>query len=161
MLKYKYAIMFNPKDQMKKIVQPRWFRNISIAKKLYFMMGVMALLIAMELFVLVFSINTLSSVRAYVGAEGLWSKSQKDAIYNLRKYTRSGKEEDYQEFLHLLKVPLGDREGRIEMAKINPNYDIMRKGFLQGGNHPDDIDGMIKLFRRFHSISYIHKALIR
>lgn len=138
---------------------PQWFRNISIAHKLYFMVGVMALLIAIELFALVFSINALSSVRAYVGAEGLWSKAQKNAIYNLRKYTSSGKEEDYQEFLRFLEVPLGDRQTRIEMGKENPNYEIMRKGFLQGEVHPDDIDGMIKLFRRFHNISYINKAI--
>ena len=77
----------------------KWYKNISIAKKLYFAVGAMALLIVIELFTLWFSINTLSSVRAYVGAEGLWSKAQKDALYNLRKYVRSGKEEDYQQYL--------------------------------------------------------------
>jgi hypothetical protein len=61
----------------------RRFRDISIAKKLYFTVGIMALLIAVELGVLIFSINTLSSVRAYVGGEGLWSKAQKDALYQL------------------------------------------------------------------------------
>ncbi len=55
----------------------RRFRNISIAKKLYFTVGIMALLIAIELVMLFFSINTLSSVRAYVGGEGLYSKAQK------------------------------------------------------------------------------------
>lgn len=144
---------------MKKFSVPRWFRDISITKKLYFVVGLMALLIVMELLVLVFSINTLSSVRAYVGAEGLWSKAQKDAIYDLQKYARTGKQKDYQEYLDFLKIPLGDRVARIEMAKENPDYDIMRNGFLQGGIHPDDIDGMIKLFRRFHSISYINKAI--
>lgn len=144
---------------MKNFSLPRWFRDISITRKLYFVIGLMALLIAMELFVLVFSINTLSSVRAYVAAEGLWSKAQKDAIYDLQKYARTGNEKDYQEFLRFLKIPMGDRVARIEMAKENPNYEIIRKGFLQGGVHPDDIDGMIKLFRRFHSISYIHRAI--
>lgn len=144
---------------VKKSSLSQWFWNISIARKLYFVVGVMALLIAVELFSLVFSLNALSSLRAYVGAEGLWSKGQKDAIYVLRKYASSGNEADYQEFLHLLQVPLGDRITRIEMAKENPNYEIMRNGFLQGGIHPDDIDGMIKLFRRFHSVSYIKKAI--
>ena len=39
-----------------------------------------------ELFVLLFSLNTLSSLRAYVGGEGLWSKAQKDAVYYLNRY---------------------------------------------------------------------------
>ena len=64
-------------------------RNISISKKLYFTMGIMALLIIVELATLWFSVGTLSSVRAFVGGEGLWSKAQKDAIYHLEKYGRS------------------------------------------------------------------------
>jgi signal transduction histidine kinase len=31
---------------------------------------------------------------------------------------------------------------------------------LEGRNHPDDIDGMIKLFRRFHTNYYINRAII-
>lgn len=147
------------KPPIKRSGRSQWFWDISIASKLYFVVGVMALLIAVELFSLVFSINALSSLRAYVGAEGLWSKGQKDAIYVLRKYTRSGDEADYQEFLQLLKIPLGDRITRLEMSKADPDYETMRNGFLQGGIHPDDIDGMIKLFRRFHSVSYIKKAI--
>lgn len=136
-----------------------WFKNISISKKLYFAVGVMAFLILVELATLFFSISTLSSVRAFVGAEGLWSKAQKDAIYHLRKYTRSGKEKDYQDFLHFMKVPLGDRKTRLEMEKANPDKEIMRQGFIEGRNHPDDVDGMIQLFLRFHSITYINKAI--
>lgn len=145
---------------MKIFVLPRWFRNVSIVNKLYFVVGVMALLIAMELGVLVFSINTLSAVRSYVGAEGLWSKAQKDAIYNLQRYTRTNVEEDYEHYLSLLKIPLGDRVARLEMLKENPDNELMRNGLIQGGVHPDDVDGMIKLFRRFSSISYIHDAIV-
>lgn len=136
-----------------------WFTNISIRKKLYFAIGVMAFLIALELGTLLFSINTLSAVRAFVGAESLWSKAQKDAVYNLRKYTRSGKEADYKEFIRFMDVPLGDRITRIEMMKENPDISIMRKGLIVGRNHPDDIDGMIQLFRRFHNNAYISKAI--
>ncbi len=71
-----------------------WFRNIPISKKLYFTVGIMAALIVVELGALTFSINILSSVRAYVGGEGLWSKAQKDAMYQLLKYGRSHNEAD-------------------------------------------------------------------
>lgn len=137
----------------------KWFRNISISKKLYFVLGLMAVLIALELGTLFFAVNTLSSVRAFVGGEGLWSKAQKDAIFSLRMYARVENDDYYNEYLEYLKVPLGDRKARLEMAKPNPDYEVIRQGFLEGRNHPDDIDGMIKLFRRFHSISYINKAI--
>ena len=64
----------------------RWFRNVSIARKLYFTVGAMALLIGIELFVLFFCLSTLSSLRAYVGGEGLWSKAEKDAVFHLYRY---------------------------------------------------------------------------
>ena len=68
----------------------RWFRDVSITRKLYFTVGAMALLVGVELFVLLFSLSILSSLRAYVGGEGLWSKAQKDAVFHLYRYGVSG-----------------------------------------------------------------------
>ena len=121
-----------------------WFRNISIARKLYFTVGTMAVLIAVELFTLWFSIGMLSSVRASVGAEGIWTKAQKDAIIRLYKYGSTGKEEDYKKFLNYLNVPFGDRKAFAELKKEKPDLDIMRQGYLEAGIHPDDVDGVIK-----------------
>ncbi|MBS1492126.1 MAG: HAMP domain-containing histidine kinase [Bacteroidetes bacterium] len=134
-------------------------KDISISKKLYFIVGTMAVLIVVELVTLTFAIHTLSSVRAFVGAEGLWSKSQKDAAYYLRKYAQTHAEEDYKEFQRFMAVPLGDHKTRIELLKPNPDMNIARQGFIEGRVHPDDIEGMINLFRRFHNISYIHRAI--
>ena len=137
----------------------KWYRNVSIAKKLYFTVGIMALLIAVELFVLIFSIHTLSSVRAYVNGEGLWSKAQKDGIYQLLKYARTHDEADYIKFRDFLKVNLGDHKTRMELSKPHPDMAIARQGFIEGKNHPDDIDGMIHLLQRFHNEEHISKAI--
>jgi len=137
----------------------KWIKNVSIAKKLYSVVGIMAILIAVELGTLYFAVKTLSSVRAFVGAEGLWSKSQKDAIYSLRKYYRNHKVEDEQAFYNFMKVPLSHHKTLVELLKKNPDLAIARQGLIEGGNHRDDIDGMIKLFRRFNNISYIHKSI--
>ena len=137
----------------------KWFKNVSIAKKLYSVVGIMAVLIALELGTLYFAVNTLSAVRAFVGAEGLWSKSQKDAVYNLQQYSQTKNEEDEQAFYNFMKVPLGHQKTLLQLLKKNPDLAIARQGLKEGGNHPDDIDGMIKLFLRFNKISYIHKSL--
>lgn len=137
----------------------KWFKNISISKKLYFVVGIMALLIAVELFTLFFSLNTLSSVRAFVAGEGLWSKAQKNAFYNLQKYARTYDHDDYVAFQNSMAVPLGDHKTLVELLKKEPNMETARNGFIEGRNHPHDIDGMIQLFRRFHNIYYINKAL--
>ncbi|THU41393.1 PAS domain S-box protein [Niastella caeni] len=144
---------------MKGVSLFKWFKNISIAKKLYLTVGLMATLIAIELGALVFSINTLSSVRAYVSGEGLWSKAQKDAMYQLLKYSRSHDEADYQKFKEFMKVPGGDHKTLVELGKENPDMEIARQGFIEGRNHKDDVEGMINLFTRFNSISYINKAI--
>ena len=86
----------------------RWFRDVSIARKLYFTVGAMALLIGVELFVLLFSLHTLSSLRAYVGGEGLWSKAQKDAVFHLYRYGIERTDKDYLLFQQFMRVPIGE-----------------------------------------------------
>jgi len=144
---------------MKGVSLSKWFRNVSIAKKLYFTVGIMATLIAIELGALIFSINTLSAVRAYVSGEGLWSKAQKDAMYQLLRYSRTHDEADYQKFKEFMKVSGGDHKTLVELNKAKPDMAIAREGFIEGRNHKDDVDGMIKLFSRFNRIYYINKAI--
>jgi PAS domain S-box-containing protein len=137
----------------------KWFKNVSIAKKLYFTVGIMATLIAIELGVLIFSINTLSAVRAYVSGEGLWSKAQKDAMYHLLRYSRTYDEADYEKFKEFMKVPQGDHKALEALGRDNPDLKVVMQGFIEGRNHKDDVPGMIHLFTRFNNISYINKAI--
>lgn len=144
---------------MKQATSWKPFKDVSIAKKLYLIVGAMAVLIIIELLTLWFAIHTLSSVRSFIAAESLWSKAQKNAVYQLGKYQRTHNEQDYRDFMKFMSVPLGDHNARVELFKENADLDIVRKGFLQGRIHPDDIDGMIKLVQRFNKVYYINKAL--
>lgn len=134
-------------------------KNITIRKKLYFTVGIMAFLIAAELATLVLTIHTLSSTRAFVAGEGLWSKAQKNAVYFLVQYGNGWDERDYKRFLTLLRVQEGGEIARLEFGKKDPDLNIAREGLLKAGNHPDDIEGMIKLFTRFRNVSYIEEAI--
>ncbi len=144
---------------MKKAGIVQWLNDISIKRKLYFTVGIMGLLIITELLTLIFAINTLSSVRAYVQGEGLYSKAQKDAVYHLLKYGQNHNDADYWSFLAFMGVLHGDSKARIELYKNNVNKQVVRQGFIEGRNHPDDIEGMINLFTRFNKVSYINKAI--
>src|SRR6478752_1031433 len=99
----------------------RWFKNVSISRKLYFTVGTMAVLIGVELFVLFFALSTLSSLRAYVGGEGLWSKAQKDAVFHLYRYGVSHTDKDYELFERFMRIPAGDAKTRQELLKGNPD----------------------------------------
>lgn len=135
-------------------------KDISIARKLYFTIGIMALLVTVELCTLWFSISTLSSVRAFVNGEGLWSKAQKDAVYSLFIYAHSHDEKDYQDFCNFLKVPNGDNKTRLELLKPNPDLQVARQGFIEGRNERADVDGMVSLLTRFHKEYYLNKAIV-
>lgn len=137
----------------------RFWRNISVTKKLYGVVGVMALLIATELVTLYFAMTTLSAVRAFVGGEGLWSKAQKTAIYHLHNYASTGDEKYYLLFQDELKVPMGDHRARMALEQPVLDEKAVTEGFLAGKNHPQDIKPMVKLMRRFHSVPVLANAI--
>jgi PAS domain S-box-containing protein len=150
--------ILNQFDSMS-FVKPGLFRDISITKKLYFVIGIMAFLIAAELIMLFFTIRTLSATRAYVGAEGLLSKAQRDAVSSLKKYGQTHDEAYYRNFIKLLDVPLGDKQARMELEKEKPDMKVVYDGFIRGRNHVEDIEGMIKLFRRFRNLDFMDRTI--
>jgi two-component system cell cycle sensor histidine kinase/response regulator CckA len=103
--------------------------------------------------------DVLTSMRAYVGGEGLWSKAQKDAVHYLLRYGKTNSEEDYQRYVQSLAVPLADHDARVEMGKPKPDLEKIGRDFIKGRNHPDDVMGMISLFRRYRSERHISHAI--
>lgn len=142
---------------MKNIVQG--WRNLSVFKKLYGVVGLMAMLIAIELFTMLFAMDVLSSVRAFVGGEGSWSKAQKDSIQSLYRYAITSDRNYYIEFQNHLKVNYGDRQARQELQGGSPNMANVFEGFKQGNIHPQDIPGLVRVLQRFHEISYVNRAI--
>ena len=147
-------------DQRSFIMKPfgAW-RDISIAKKLYFVVGIMALLIIGELVTLRFAMHTLSAARAFVGGEGLWSKAQKNAAISIQRYGITQDEAEFRAFLAHMEVPKGDRQARLELFKPNLDRAVVRAGFVRGRLDPDDIDPMIDLLRRFYWTSTMSRAI--
>ena len=95
----------------------------------------------------------------YVGGESLWSKAQKDAVFHLQNYGATGDPLQLRQYRQDIDVPLGDHEARLEMNKPTPDFEKVRAGFIRGGNHPDDIGGMINLYRRFAWVSFMQRAI--
>ena len=136
-----------------------WWRDLSVSKKLYSVVGLMAVLIATELIVLILAMDVLSAVRGFVAGEGLWSKAQKNAILEIQNYVIFKDQKHLDNFQNYLKISYGDRQARLEMAKKDMDLALVTAGFLQGGNHPQDIPGMISLIRRFHKVDHLAAAL--
>ena len=125
----------------------------------WLMIGPFLVVVALLATLAVASVDILSAVRAYVGGESLWSKGQKDAVFYLNRYIDTHDPVDYLRFQNALAVPLGDRRARIALEQDPADLDTARLGFLAGGNHPDDVDGMIDLFLRFRRVSFMADAI--
>ena len=134
------------------------FRYVPISRRLLQIVWPFLTVVILLVVLNAISTSIMSSLRAYVGAEGLWSKAQKESVSALNRYARTRAEEDFERYQVAIAVPLGDRRSREELDKPEPNYAIARKGFLDGRNNPDDIDGMITLFHRFRHVNYIERA---
>lgn len=133
--------------------------NGASSRRLILIAWLFSAIIVLVLLFSYYGIGWLSAGRAYVGGEGLWSKAQKDAVFALARYGRYRREDDYQDYRQALRVILGDRQARLELEKPDPDLARARAGFLQGRNHPDDIDGMIGLFRHFRHVPDIDQAI--
>ncbi|MGZ3726550.1 MAG: response regulator, partial [Pseudobdellovibrio sp.] len=102
-------------------VVDRYWKDLSVSKKLYAVVGLMVFLITTELFTMKYTVNILSAVRAFVGGEGLWSKAQKNALLEIQNYIIFRDEKYHRAFLEQLAVPMGDREARLELMRPNPD----------------------------------------
>jgi PAS domain S-box-containing protein len=135
------------------------FLDLPVAKKLVVILWLFLLIVVSLLGLSCLTIENLSAARAYVGGEGLWSKAQKQAVHDLLRYSTSHSDADYQGYRQALLVPLGDKQARMELEKPVPDLGIVRSGFIQGRNSPQDVEGMATLFRRFRHSRYMSEAV--
>lgn len=119
----------------------------------------MAFLIAIELLVLSFVMETLSSVRILISAEGKWSKAQKDAIISLQDFIITSDISNFNKFQKYLKVPIGYRNARIEIDKPEPTIELIYAALSQGQIHRDDIKNVVHLLRRFKNAKFIKESV--
>jgi signal transduction histidine kinase/CheY-like chemotaxis protein len=136
-----------------------WWKNLSVAKKLYAVVGVMAVLIAAELMTLIFAMSIMSSLRAFIAGEAVWANAQKNSIYSLSRFASTGKESYFRDFEKYIQIPLGYHQARIELQKENFSLPAVREAFLKGEVQAEDIDGVVQMIRRFHNVSYLQQAM--
>jgi signal transduction histidine kinase len=110
-------------------------------------------------FIGISGMETISGLRSFVGAEGLWSKSQKSAVVHLIRYADNKKEQDYNSFKIFLEVPLHNKQARLELEKNSPDLESALNALIQGGSHPDDVKTMALLFRWFRDFEHIDRTI--
>lgn len=106
-----------------------------------------------------YTLKTMSSVRAYVNGESNYSKGEKNATQSLISYIHTKDSKDWDDYLKSIKIPLGDSLARVTLLAGGSEVEI-RKGFLQGNNHADDIDDMIWLFSTFKGTQLMARPIL-
>ena len=101
------------------------------------------------------SMSILVAARSYSEGESLWSKGQKRAMFSLLRYTETGSSEDYYSYREAIAVPMGDQKARLELEKADPDLATAWQGFIEGRNHPEDVPGLIMLYRRFRHVDFM------
>jgi diguanylate cyclase (GGDEF)-like protein/PAS domain S-box-containing protein len=135
------------------------FDTVPRGRRLVVIVWVFVGIVVCLLIAAVYSVELLSAGRAFVGAEGQWSRAQKDAAFHLSRYALTRDDDHYEAFQRAIAVPLGDRKARLELAKAEPDFEVVRAGFVEGRNHPADIDAMVTLYRRFRNFPPVQQAV--
>jgi diguanylate cyclase (GGDEF)-like protein/PAS domain S-box-containing protein len=104
-------------------------------------------------------IKVQSGTAAYLAAVGVWSRAQLETVRQTDIYARSGDSKALKLARENHLIPLGDLRARTIMENDSIANELAHSGFLQGGNHPDDIPRMIWLFRFFEDAPYFREAL--
>src|SRR5437016_14351727 len=75
------------------------------------------------------------------------------------QYASSSSHADLQAYLNAIRAAIGDTFARIELEQPTPDMTIVHQGFTRGQINPDDIPGMVRLFRWFHDFSFMRVAI--
>ncbi|MFO0679185.1 MAG: ATP-binding protein [Polyangiaceae bacterium] len=130
-----------------------------IRRKLTFSGLLFVTVVLALLFLATTAMETLSSVRGYVAGEGMWSKSQKDAVHWLLRYSESGDDGDWDRYRAALRVPLADHRARVEIEKDESDLSVSDREFAEARNHPEDVHGMSLLLEWGSDVSYLSRAV--
>src|SRR5438132_294389 len=86
------------------------FSTVPRGRRLVVIVWVFVAIVICLLTAAVYSVELLAAGRAFVGAEGQWSRAQKDAAFYLTRYALNGNEDDYRQYERAMAVPLGEAQ---------------------------------------------------
>lgn len=100
-----------------------------------------------------------NATAAYLSGQSVWSRAQQAGVYYLSRYSRSGAAEDLHRAREWLDILLADRRARQAMEADSLDRQTAREQLIRGKNHPDDVDGMIWLYRHFSDWPQLRPAV--
>ncbi|MGI4859952.1 MAG: putative bifunctional diguanylate cyclase/phosphodiesterase [Janthinobacterium lividum] len=105
------------------------------------------------------SIEIMSSLRAYIAAESIWSKNEKDATFFLHLYADSGQEIFYQRHAEAVAELRHLRTARDLLDHPQVNMRVAMDELALGGFAPSDVSGAAWVYRIFRHVGYLQDAV--
>ncbi len=133
--------------------------DTSMKVKFYGTITVVALVIIGLSFLGKYGIEVISGLRAFVEAESLYSKGQKDASHHLILFVDTKDKTIYQHYLDSIQKPMAAKSARLELEKKNPNLDLAQEAFTTLGLHAKDFPMVSTLFRTFRHVEHMDRAI--
>ena len=147
--------MSSTRDRLRAFLTALWARVPLHKRRLLPLIWPFLSIVVLLVLLAVLVTDVLSAARAFVEGESRWSKAQKESVFHLLKYAETYSEDSYGDYLRNISVPKKLGEARVEMEKDHPDYARAWQLLREGGDHPDDINGVIRLYRNFRHIWYI------
>ena len=150
---------FSPSPGQPRLRFPRIIGLLPTTKRLLLIVWPFLAIVVLLVVLALIMVDVLSAGRAYVEGESRWSKGQKQGVFHLLRYAETKSDIEYQRYREAISVPVELGKARVEMEKPHPDYELAWQHFLDGGDNPDDINGVIRLYRYFRHIPYIDKVI--
>lgn len=97
--------------------------------------------------------------RGFISGESEWAKAQKKSVIYLLQFVRTEDVRYYEKIEESLRVIEADRIAREELLSETPDIERARQGFINGNNHPEDVEEMIWVLLNFQNLNQIEIAL--
>ncbi|MFU8858931.1 MAG: PAS domain S-box protein [Cyclonatronaceae bacterium] len=133
--------------------------NTNTTKRVVTVISLFGVVILLLGFLWMYTAGLFMSLNAYIEGEGYYSRYQKDSFTHLIQFVQEQDPKYYWMYREAISVPLGNSIARIELEKDKPDYEKVKSGLLQGRNHPDNIDRIIKLFRNYRNAAFMETAI--
>lgn len=123
-------------------------------------LGPLVLVTAILMLVSIASFHYQAASRTYVGGRAAWYNSVNQSLDLLRERAYGRQPQGSCDAVDgLMAVPLGNSAARREMDKPEPNFTAVRQALLRGGNRPEDVGGIIRMYRVIHDLPAVQPVM--
>ncbi|MCY0386182.1 EAL domain-containing protein [Robbsia sp. Bb-Pol-6] len=105
------------------------------------------------------SIEIMSSLRAYIAAESVWSKNEKDAIFFLHLYAETGEAEYFRRHAQAIEDLRHLRAARDLLDRRETELRPAMDELVLGGFAQPDARGAVLVYRIFRNVSYLKEPV--